>query len=175
MPAVRRSPFVVINVSMSHQFFPGVDPLGQRIQLGTEPSPDDPTMEIVGVVGDVTQSFEAGSKAEMFVPYGQHPHPILAGMYLIAALVLRTVGDPSTIAAPLRATLARIDPNQPLVNVRTMQTAMAATVAQPRLQMVLLMLFAGVAMTLAAVGVYCVMAQSVSRDATYQSGSVGTM
>jgi putative ABC transport system permease protein len=154
---------VVINESMARQFFPGLDPLGQRIQLGTEPSATDPTMEIVGMVGDVKQSFEAGSKAEMFVPYGQYPDPILAGMYLNTALVVRTGGEPSTIAGPLRAALARIDPNQPLVNLRTMDTAMAATVAQPRLQMVLLMLFAGVAVTLAAVGVYGVMAQSVTQ------------
>jgi putative ABC transport system permease protein len=73
---------VVINESMARQYFPDRDPLGQRIQLGTEPSEDFPTMEIVGVVGDVKQSFEAASKAEMFLPYGQYPDPILAGMYL---------------------------------------------------------------------------------------------
>lgn len=160
---------VIINESMARQFFPGLDPLGQRMQLGTEPSPEDPAMEVVGVVGDVKQSFEAGSKAEMFVPYGQYPHPILSGMYLNTALVVRTSGEPSTLTAPLRAALARIDPSQPLVNLRTMDTAMAATVAQPRLQMVLLMLFAGVAVTLAAVGVYGVMAQSV----TQRVGEIG--
>ena len=72
----------VINESMARQFFHELDPLGQRIQLGTEPSPDLPAIEIVGVVGDVKQSFQLGSKAEMFVPYGQHPDPILVGMYL---------------------------------------------------------------------------------------------
>ena len=70
---------VVINESMARQYFPDRDPLGERIQLGTEPSSGLPAMEIVGVVGDVKQAFEAGSNAEMFVPYRQYPDPILAG------------------------------------------------------------------------------------------------
>jgi putative ABC transport system permease protein len=59
---------VVINESMARTFFPDRDAIGERIQIGTEPSPDFPTMEIVGIVGDVRQSFATGSKAEMFVP-----------------------------------------------------------------------------------------------------------
>jgi putative ABC transport system permease protein len=93
---------VVINESMARQFFSDVNPIGQRIQLGTEPSPGDPTMEVVGVVGDMRQSFEAGSKSEMFVPYGQYPDPILAGMYLNTALVVRTAGEPSAVTSSVR-------------------------------------------------------------------------
>ena len=159
-----RAPLVVvINESMAHQFFADVDPVGQHIQLGTEPSPGDPTITIVGVVGDVKQSFEAASKAEMFLPYGQYPDPILAGMYLNIALVVRTDGDAGLVAPSVRAAVREIDPNQPLVNVRMMTTAMAATVAQPRLQMVLLVIFASVAVALAVVGVYGVMAYTVSQ------------
>ena len=154
---------VVINETMARQFFPDRDPIGERIQLGTEPDPNFPTLEIVGVVGDVRQSFEAGSKAEYFVPYGQYPDPILAGMYLNAALVVRTEGDPGEIVPSLRAALREIEPAQPLVNVRTMQAAMAGTVAQPRLQMTLLLAFAVVALTLAAIGVYGVMAYTVTQ------------
>jgi putative ABC transport system permease protein len=154
---------VVINETMARQYFPDRDPLGEVIQLGTEPDPLLPTMQIVGVVGDLKQSFDAGSKAEMFVPYGQYPEPILTGMYLTTALVVRTAGQPEFAVSAVRSVIRDIDPSQPLVNVRTMKTAMAGTVAQPRLQMALLMIFGSVAVALAAVGVYGVMAYTVSQ------------
>ena len=143
-------PVVVINESMARQYFPDRDALGQRIQLGTEPSPETSRRwRSSGVVGDVKQSFEAGSNAEMFVPYGQYPDPILAGMYLNTALVVRTGGDPiESDASRCAPAILEIDSGQPLVNVRTMEAAMAGTVAQPRFQMMLLMVFASIAVAL---------------------------
>jgi putative ABC transport system permease protein len=152
---------VVINESMARQFFPDLNPVGQYISLGTEPTPGLPPMEVVGVVGDVRHSFAASPEPQLFVPYGQHLPAMLGPMYLATALVVRTDGDPLRVAGAVRAAVREIDPTQPLVNPRTMEAAMAGTVAQPRLQMLLLALFAGVAVTLAAVGVYGVTAYTV--------------
>jgi putative ABC transport system permease protein len=157
------APVVLINESMARQFFPDRNPLGERIQLGTEPDPASKGMEIVGIVGDVKQSFEAGSKAEMFLPYAQHPDPVLSGMYLNTALVVRATGDPTELTTAIRSVIREIDPGQPLVNVRTMEMAIEGTVAQPRFQMVLLAVFAAIAVTLAALGVYGVMAYTVTQ------------
>ena len=154
---------VVINESMARLYFPDRDPLGQRIQLGTEPDPQLPWMEIVGVVSDVKQAFDADSNGEMFVPYAQYPDPILVGLYLNVALVVRTAAEPELVTSSVRSVMREIDPTQPLVNVRTMEGAIAGTVAQPRFQMALLLIFGCLAVTLAAVGVYGVMAYTVSQ------------
>ncbi len=148
---------------MARLYFPDRDPLGQRIQLGTEPDPQLPWMEIVGVVSDVKQAFDADSNGEMFVPYAQYPDPILVGLYLNVALVVRTAAEPELVTSSVRSVMREIDPTQPLVNVRTMEGAIAGTVAQPRFQMALLLIFGCLAVTLAAVGVYGVMAYTVSQ------------
>jgi putative ABC transport system permease protein len=151
---------VVINSTMAKTFFPNESPLGKHMQLGATPENDVPWMEVVGVVGDVKQSLASEAPTEMYVPFRQ-ADKVLPVFGL--SMVLRTGNDPRSLANSLATAVHEIDANQPLVKIRTMEENVATSVAQPRFRTVLLAILAGLALLIAAVGIYGVMAFSVSQ------------
>src|SRR5207248_4659426 len=120
----RSAAIAIVNETFVKRFFAGAanHALGARAQLGTTPSPTEgpdgaPMIEIVGVVGDTKQAFEAALQPTVFVPYEQHPIEILGGMYRNLSIVLKAGGEPLMLAGGLRAAIREVDRDQPLVRV----------------------------------------------------------
>jgi predicted permease len=153
-------PVVVVNSAFARTYFSNQSPLGQHIQLGSMPDPSVPWMQIVGVVADVKQSLASESTAEMYVPYRQADSllPVFA-----LSLVVRTAGDPMAQANSIHALVYGIDANQPITGIQTMEGTVSQSIAEPRFRTVLLAIFAGIALVLAAVGIFGVMSYSVAQ------------
>ena len=149
---------VLVNSSFVKTYFPNQSPLGQHIQVGAIPDSNVPWMEVVGVVSDVKQSLASESSTEMYVPYRQADRvlPVFA-----MSLVVRTVGDPLVQAGAIRDIAHGLDPNQPITGIRTMEQNISQSVSEPRFRTILLAIFAAIALALAAVGIFGVMAYSV--------------
>jgi len=150
---------VVINATMARTYWPNASPLGKRMQLGALPENEVPWMEVVGVVGDVLQNLGNSPAAEMYLPYRQ-ADALLPVFQL--SLVIRTATEPHAAVSSLRSAVAEIDPNQPVVNMRSMEENISINVAQPRFRAWLIGIFAVLALVLAAVGVYGVMSYTVT-------------
>jgi putative ABC transport system permease protein len=149
----------IISESMARQFYAKEDPLGQRIKMGNGSRP----AEIVGIVGDVRdEELESKGRPAVYEPAAQVP-------FGDAYFGIRTAGDPAALIRAVRATMHELDAELPLDAVGTVDALVATSLSQRRFAMLLMAIFAGLALLLAMVGIYGVIAYSVTQ-ATQEIG-----
>jgi putative ABC transport system permease protein len=148
------APFVVVvNQTMARRYWPGMSPVGKRVRLGGNAVQ---WREVIGVASDVRHwGFDRPVNPEMYFPQNQM---VWDGL----TFVLATDGDPATLTAAVREELRAVDPDLPLSRVSTMENVAAQSIAARRAAMLLLGIFGGLALILAAAGIYGVMAQLVA-------------
>jgi predicted permease len=158
----------VISQSLANRYFPGKDPIGLQIKVGPTFASPMPAMTVVGVVGDIKQGArDQATVPQMYEPLVQAaadlgPYAAMIGVDGDMDLVIRTTGDPAALVNDLNSTVHRLDPLLPVANVKTMDEIVAATESSRRFNTVILTSFAAIALLLSLLGIYGVMANSVS-------------
>jgi predicted permease len=150
-------PVAIISEALVKKYWPGQDPIGKQIAPRALVFPAE---TIVGIAADVKRiSLRESPPPEMYVPYTQKIWPSLLAMNV----VVRATQDPASLATSLRAAVHSVDPDLPIANLRTLNSIVAESMTVPRFAMLLLGAFGGLALVLAAVGMYGVISYNVTQ------------
>jgi putative ABC transport system permease protein len=151
--AATSPPVVIINETCARTLWPNEEAVGKHLTIAFE----DVSREIVGVVGDAKQSdIDIAPKPAMYLPHLQSPTPLMT-------MVVRTSSDPAALNAAIRNQISSVDKDVPVSNVMTMEKVVSTSIAPRSFNMVLLSIFAVVALILAIVGIYGVLSYSVTQ------------
>jgi len=149
---------VVLSEAAARRFFPDQDPIGKHVYLGAPDNRLFPDAEIVGIVADVAQLSVANPGAEAV--YGTHR---LMPFWSTFSFAVRTTADPESLTSAIRAQVGQVDPAVPIFAVRTMDDVVALSRAPARSSMMLVTLFAVLAVVLAVIGVFGVLSYTISQ------------
>jgi predicted permease len=159
---------VILNETLARRYWPAGDALGKRVSLDDPRDNSQPLqwLTVVGVIKDVKQSsWTEPPGNEMYLPFQQSRgfYAGTGGQFASMTLVLRTTVEPQSLATAVQETVRSLDRNLPVSNVMSMEQVIADTLWQPRFNLQLIWLFAGLALILAAVGLYGVMSYTVAQ------------